>query len=345
MRTGACIKCATGKKTGKRTAMFEWVRRKSTVTGLGRAGAEELLGTCIARAFRDSTFESSLNSALSAAVAHQPTNTELVLNYCRWLDGLSRNEQAIPLLERAMEFAPAHSQLALQLGWALAEAGAPESFGHAEKWLAVAEREKELRMNVADSRAWMRLRKGDFDTAWQILCDLPNRADAVPEIAYHRAAASDGRGDKESALFFLEQALSPGFPFCGVYDAMVLHSKLLRDRAPVASKQQEIILKVPTIARFHAEDNGLVISLDSGEVVSLSWDRIWELGDATPDQRRRCRLTRDRLGLAWPELRLALTSLHLQEAAMKGSARPEDRPLYGYTPNSWRLQDPWVEEE
>jgi tetratricopeptide (TPR) repeat protein len=309
-------------------------RHRVTLAQLSGAQAQEALLSAARRAFQDSDYERSLGYAFRYVLSRGNADSTLVLVYTRWLDMLSRNEEAIPILEQTLK-SISDPRLANQLAWAIADVAPTARFGENAHWITLARRDKTNAVRIADTLGWMAYRTGDPETAFTHLFPLASAIGEFPDIGYHLAVVAHARGEREAAVAYVDRVLAMDYPFGAIYDAMRLQARLLHDLSSKLPKSDEIERAVPTIKRFATSESGLVVSLDSGEVMSLTWDRIWELADATDQQKQTCFVTDDRLGMVWPDPELALTTLHLREAALKGSTPPQYRPMYRQYPKSW----------
>lgn len=313
---------------------LNYLQHRRTLAQFSGANAHVSLIAAARRAFRDSDYEQSLGDALRFFLFRGGGTKVFLLTYTRWLDMLSRNEEALPILEWALDGCP-DPQLATQLAWAIADVGPVERFDENAKWLAIAAADQSVAVCIADTRGWMAYRAGDFEAAFSYLIPLAPSIVDFPDIGYHLAAVSYARGQRQAAAAYLDQALAGDCPFGGIYDAMRLRARLLQETAATREKIEGLDLPIPLVKDLSTSERGLVVSLQNDEVICLTWDRIWELADATTEQKQACYVTEDRLGLMWPDQKLALTTLHIKEAAMKGNVPPEYRPLYGRYPKSW----------
>jgi tetratricopeptide (TPR) repeat protein len=309
-------------------------RHRRTVEQFSGAHAQTALVAAARRAFRDSEYESSLGAAFSLFLLRGCVSKMFLLAYTRWLDMLGRNDEALPILERVLE-SVANAQLANQLAWVIADVAPATRFGENARWLSLAAEDPSAAVCIEDTRGWMAYRVGDLEAALQHLSPLAASIVTFPDIGYHLAVVAYAAGRQDEAAAYLDQALFADCPFGRIYDAMRLRSRLLQEASSSVQTDEDLELPIATIKTFSTTERHLVVSLNDGHVISLTWDRIWELADATDEQRQTCYVTEDRLGLVWPEPVLALTSLHLREAAMKGNVPPEYRPLYGRYPKSW----------
>ncbi len=271
-------------------------RHRRTVAQLSGANAQEALVAAARRAFNDSDYERSLGDALRFALYRGGIPKIFLLAYTRWLDMLSRNEEALPLLELVLSKL-ADPQLANQLAWVIADVESVGRFAENAKWLALAAADKSAAVCIADTRGWMAYRSGDLETAFGFLSPLASSISDFPDIGYHLAVVCYARGQRKDAEVYLDQVLSTGCPFSGIYDAMRLRARLLQEASVTTEKQEDLELSIPTIKTFSTTERGLVVSQHNGHVISLTWDRIWELADATDEQKQACYVTEDRLGL------------------------------------------------
>ncbi len=316
-----------------RDHLKSWLHRV-TVAQFSTQGAEIAMLNAARLAFQDSEYERSLSQALRAHLSRGSVNKAYLVAYTRWLDMLSRNGEAMPILEQALQ-SRNDPQLATQLAWAIADVAPIARFGENAKWIRMAETGATSAICIADTRGWMAFRVGDTATAKRYLAPLASSIENFPDIGYHLAAVAHAYGEYGEAAQYLKRCLAIDCPFGGIYEARRLQARLLQEVSSSATQSESMHVSINTIERFSTSHRGLTVSLSGNGVISLTWDRIWELADATDEHKQKCHLTEDGLGLVWPDQKLALTSLHLEEAAMKGSVPPQYRSMYGRYPQTW----------
>lgn len=314
-------------------SIVNWLMLLQTVRAFASNNPVAAIERSARIAFEDSRYERRVTAALLLHLRLRGWDERFALAVAHWLDMLGRNAEAVPILKTHLDKSM-HPMLACQYAWAIADTAPIEAFDDCKSFIECAATVPAQAPMLADTRAWMAYRCGNLLEAQRRLESICSHAHIFPDLAFHIARVSYDLGDKSRARQFLEKSFAHQRPFSGYYEAARLRSMLRLETVAEISSENVIVEQIPIINRFNAEENGLVLDL-GGEMIILTWDRLWELADVSLEEKLACKLTPDRLGLVWPKLKFAQTSLHLKEAAMKGQVPPENRPLYGMYPATW----------
>jgi tetratricopeptide (TPR) repeat protein len=159
-----------------------------------------------------------------AAITHVPSNSYWRLEFAQWLDAHRRAVDAIPILDAGLELDGNNPDLAAGLAWLLADTATDLS--RARKLVALAGQKEAMRPYIADTKAWIEYRSGDFHAAWREISPSMKLARDVPDIAYHAGAIQARLGNRTRALEFLEVCLSSETTFHRLEEARELHARL-----------------------------------------------------------------------------------------------------------------------
>jgi Tfp pilus assembly protein PilF len=155
-------------------------------------------------------------------------DAQTVVAYATWLDWTGQNRQAVPLLRKVLSIQPHDHDVVCQLAWALVDVG--ENLDEAEQWLKLAMQQNPNSSPVADTRAWLHYRRGEYHRAMESLKSALPLVNKHPEIAYHAGAIFAKLDENDQAITYLRMATQFRRVFSGRQDAFVLLARLESQR-------------------------------------------------------------------------------------------------------------------
>jgi len=132
--------------------------------------------------------------------------------FASYLDWTDRNDVALERLMEQVDLVEDDRNLLIQTAWAAACSGSIEA-GH--EWLSKATVKAGDDPCLADTKAWLSYREGNYQRAWATLRPVLKLSSVHPEMAYHAGMILKALNHKEHAIEFFRAALRHPQPFAG----------------------------------------------------------------------------------------------------------------------------------
>ena len=166
------------------------------------------------------TFELLLRQAISHDATHLEARKALIY----FLDQNERLEEAIQFIEDGLALSPHDAYLTSYQAWAYVDTG--HELDKAIAYLKTARKQQPDNPYLRDTEAWLAFRRGDPETAIELLNPALKYARDVPEIAFHAGSIYHALGELEKAESYLTLALIHDKTFNGKKKTEQLLSQL-----------------------------------------------------------------------------------------------------------------------
>jgi uncharacterized protein HemY len=132
--------------------------------------------------------------------------------FASYLDWTDRNDVALERLMEQVDLVEDDRNLLIQTAWAAVCSGSIEE-GH--EWLSKATVKAGDDPCLADTKAWLSYREGNYQRAWATLRPVLKLSSVHPEMAYHAGMILKALNHEEHAIEFFSAALRHPQPFAG----------------------------------------------------------------------------------------------------------------------------------
>ena len=132
--------------------------------------------------------------------------------FASYLDWTDRNDVALDRLAEQADLVEGDRNLLIQTAWAVVCSGSIEE---AHEWLSKAAAKAGDDPCLADTKAWLSYREGNYQRAWATLRPVLNLSAVHPEIAYHAGVILKALNREEHAMEFFSAAVRHPQPFAG----------------------------------------------------------------------------------------------------------------------------------
>ncbi|HEX9593690.1 MAG TPA: tetratricopeptide repeat protein [bacterium] len=144
---------------------------------------------------------------LRAQVVKYPKSVPLLVSFAQLLEAANQGDEVIKTYDQILTLQPDHPIAANNLAFRFAEMG--RDLGRAEKLAKGLVERFPADVNVADTYAWVLLKKGDKAAAFEVLTKALEGKEAQPVVHYHLAAIAHEVGQTEIAKREIAAALAP----------------------------------------------------------------------------------------------------------------------------------------
>ena len=154
-----------------------------------------------------------------------PEDLDICFAYTTLLDWHEENEEAIPILEKALKSSLFYQHsLTAQLAWAITDKGKYENLNRAKYFINKVINLEPENHCFCDTLAWIEYRKRNYKKALKIIEKIIKINHNNPEIYYHAGKIYSELGKKQKSKKYLQKSLSFHRAFSGYQDARELLS-------------------------------------------------------------------------------------------------------------------------
>lgn len=140
------------------------------------------------------------------------SDRRILLMFASYLDWTDRNDIALDRLREQADAVESDRSLLVQAAWAAAYSGSMEE---AQEWLSKAAIKAGDDPCLADTKAWLSYREGNYQRAWATLRPVLKFSAVHPEMSYHAGVILKALNQEERAMEFFSAAVQHPQPFAG----------------------------------------------------------------------------------------------------------------------------------